>query len=69
MKMDVTNEKLRIGSVSIRSVDAASLVLFGDAETIMASSGTDTPADSLIMQPLVPLVPPHEPGGAHSASR
>jgi spore germination protein PD len=67
MKMDVNNRKLRIGHVAIQSIDAASLVQFGDAETVTTSSLTDTPADSLIIAPMVPLVPPYGGGGAHSA--
>lgn len=57
MKMEVNNKTLRIGSVSIQSANASSFVLFGDADVITASSLTDTPADSLILEPLVTLVP------------
>lgn len=67
LKMNVDNKKLRIGQVSIQSVNAASLVLFGDADSIAVSSLTDTPADSLILKPLDPLVPSAASGEAHSA--
>lgn len=52
MKVTMVNKKLRIGSVAIQSASSASLIQFGDADVITASSLTDTPADSLIMQPL-----------------
>lgn len=57
MKMKTVNKKNRIGSIAIRDVSSASLVHFGDADTITASSLTDTPVDSLIMQPLSPQPP------------
>ena len=62
MKMEAVIKKLRIGGISIRSVDSASLVLLGDAEDIAICGVTDTPADSLIFglpELLVPLLPPH----------
>lgn len=57
MKMTVTNKCIRVGDMKISGVGSASLVLVGDAEVIASSSYFDTPADSLIFNPHVPLIP------------
>ncbi|MFH5185107.1 hypothetical protein ACHHV8_22055 [Paenibacillus sp. TAB 01] len=58
MRMTVKNKCIRVGSIKISGVGSSSLVLIGDAEVITCSSYFDTPADSLIYSPAVPLIPP-----------
>lgn len=69
MKLNVTNKKLRIGRVSIQSINASSFVLFGDADAITSSNRTDTPADSLIMKPMKGMAANHsdESAGGNGA--
>lgn len=57
MKMTVTNKCIRVGSIKISGVGSASIVLIGDAEVITSSSRFDTPADSFVYSPNVPLNP------------
>lgn len=58
MRMTVKNKCIRVGSIKISGVGSSSIVLIGDAEVITCSSYFDTPADSLIYSPAVPLIPP-----------
>ncbi|MDK8210405.1 spore gernimation protein GerPD, partial [Bacillus subtilis] len=44
-----------VGDVSITGVSSSSLFLIGDANYISLSSTFDTPAESLIIGPYVPL--------------
>ncbi len=55
IEMNVTNHGLQVGSIHIVGVGSASVVLIGDTEAITASSVFDTPAESLIIGPLVPF--------------
>lgn len=55
IQMNVTNHALQVGSIHIVGVGSASVVLIGDTEVITASSAFDTPAESLIIGPLVPF--------------
>lgn len=57
MKMTVTNKKIAVEEIEIGGVGSSSLVLVGDTEAITSSSIFDTPADSLIISPQVPLKP------------
>ncbi|MDF2963714.1 MAG: hypothetical protein K0S39_5449 [Paenibacillus sp.] len=61
MKMTVTNKSIRVGAVEIGGVGNSSIVLIGDAEVITSTSYFDTPADSLIYSPQIPLIPVNEP--------
>lgn len=53
--LEVTNERLQVENMRIIGVGSASLVLIGDTETVQLSSAFDTPAESLIITPLVPF--------------
>lgn len=51
MKMTVTNKKIAVDSVEVRSVLNSSLFLVGDSDIITCSFLFDTPADSLVFGP------------------
>ncbi|WP_050614270.1 hypothetical protein [Bacillus testis] len=57
MEYQVTNENLCVSKVKVIAVASSSLLLVGDAQTIQLSSAFDTPPESLIIGPLVPLAP------------
>lgn len=49
------NKELSVGSIRIIGVSSSSLLLVGDAQTIQLASAFDTPPESLIIGPFVPL--------------
>ncbi|WP_110114338.1 spore gernimation protein GerPD [Bacillus sp. CGMCC 1.16541] len=55
MNYSVVNRDLLVGDVSIVGVSSSSLFLIGDAQYISLASTFDTPAESLIIGPYVPL--------------
>lgn len=55
MIFEVYNRDLHVDTISILGVASSSLVLVGDAETIQLASTFDTPPESLIIGPFVPL--------------
>ncbi len=57
MNLQIYNEELQVGNMQVEAVSSSSIVLIGDAETIQLSSIFDTPAESLIIGPFVPLNP------------
>ncbi|WP_070119860.1 spore gernimation protein GerPD [Bacillus marinisedimentorum] len=57
MHYTVVNRELAVGDISILGVSSSSIVLVGDTESIALSSIFDTPAESLIIGPFVPLSP------------
>jgi len=57
MIFDVTNHDLQVGTLKIGIVSSSSLILIGDTSTIQLASYIDTPSDSLIVGPFVPLTP------------
>ena len=57
MNYHVTNENLCVGKIDILSISSSSLLLVGDSQTIQLASSFDTPPESLILVPLVPLAP------------
>ncbi|MGG3471124.1 spore gernimation protein GerPD [Neobacillus pocheonensis] len=57
MNFEVYNRELCVGNIRIIGVASSSLVLVGDTETIQLASTFDTPAESLIIGPFVPLSP------------
>ncbi|RCW51243.1 spore germination protein PD [Paenibacillus prosopidis] len=57
MKMTIVNKSIKIGNLEIKGVGSSSVVLIGDTESITSSSYFDTPADSLIFSPHIPLKP------------
>ncbi|WP_421384124.1 spore gernimation protein GerPD [Bacillus salacetis] len=57
MNLQVINRELCVNSVKIEAVASSSLFLVGDANTIQLASTFDTPAESLLIGPFVPLTP------------
>ncbi|WP_026574481.1 hypothetical protein [Bacillus sp. UNC438CL73TsuS30] len=64
MNLEVYNRELVVGNIQITGVASSSLVLVGDTQTIQLASAFDTPAESLIIGPFVPLEPDVTPGYA-----
>ncbi|MDP4085054.1 MAG: spore gernimation protein GerPD [Bacillota bacterium] len=57
MNYEVYNRDIHVENIRIIGVASASLVMVGDTETIQLASTFDTPAESLIIGPFVPLQP------------
>ncbi|MGG3563512.1 spore gernimation protein GerPD [Neobacillus rhizosphaerae] len=55
MNFEVYNRDLIVQNIKIIGVASSSLVLVGDTESIQLASTFDTPAESLIIGPFVPL--------------
>jgi spore germination protein PD len=55
MKMEVINKQLHIGKIDIMGVASSSMVLVGDTEVVTLSSISDTPPESVLVGPIVPL--------------
>lgn len=55
MKFEVHNCGLNVGNIQITGVASSSVFLIGDNEQIVLSSIFDTPPESLIIGPFVPL--------------
>lgn len=53
--LNVVNERLEVGHIRIMAVGSSSVVLIGDTERIALSSVFDTPPESVIVGPLIPL--------------
>jgi spore germination protein PD len=57
MIFEVYNRDLCVDTIKIIGVASSSLVMVGDTQTIQLASTFDTPAESLIIGPFVPLEP------------
>ncbi|TYS15874.1 spore gernimation protein GerPD [Rossellomorea vietnamensis] len=57
MNLQVINRELCVNTLNIEAVASSSLLLIGDANIIQLASTFDTPAESLIIGPFVPLTP------------
>lgn len=57
MNMQVYNREIQVGDIRIIGVASSSICLVGDAQTIQLASTFDTPAESLLIGPFVPLHP------------
>lgn len=57
MNYTVVNRNLSVGHVDITGISTSSVFLIGDTDTISMSSIFDTPPESLIIGPFVPLTP------------
>jgi spore germination protein PD len=55
MNFEVYNRDIFVECIKIIGVSSSSLVMVGDTETIQLASTFDTPAESLIIGPFVPL--------------
>lgn len=57
MNYEVVNRDICVGSIHVLGVSSSSLLLVGDADSIQLTSLFDTPPESLIIGPFVPLTP------------
>lgn len=57
MHFSVINKELSVHQIQIIGISTSSVVLIGDACTIGMSSVFDTPPESVVIKPLVPLAP------------
>jgi spore germination protein PD len=57
MIYEVYNRDLCVENIKIIGVASSSLVMVGDTQTIQLAATFDTPAESLIIGPFVPLAP------------
>ncbi|MEH7416421.1 spore gernimation protein GerPD [Neobacillus drentensis] len=64
MNFEVHNYILHVENIKIIGVASSSLFMVGDCETIQLASAFDTPAESLIIGPFVPLEQDVTPGYA-----
>ncbi|QED47185.1 hypothetical protein [Cytobacillus dafuensis] len=55
MNFHVYNRELSVGSIRIIGVSSSSILMIGDTQTIQMASAFDTPPESLIIGPFVPL--------------
>ncbi|WP_045519811.1 hypothetical protein [Neobacillus niacini] len=55
MNFEVYNRDICVDTIRILGVASASLVMVGDTQTIQLGATFDTPAESLIIGPFVPL--------------
>jgi spore germination protein PD len=55
MNFEVYNRDLHVDTIRIMGIASSSLVMVGDTQTIQLAATFDTPAESLIMGPFVPL--------------
>ncbi|MDQ0871789.1 spore germination protein PD [Paenibacillus sp. V4I3] len=55
LNLHVENKQLFVGDVRIIGVASSSIFLIGDTEVISLSSMFDTPPESIIISPFVPL--------------
>lgn len=55
LNLQVINRELEVGQISIIAVSSSSYLQVGDTETISLYSSFDTPPESLIISPYVPL--------------
>ncbi|QST00764.1 spore gernimation protein GerPD [Pontibacillus sp. ALD_SL1] len=55
VKFEVHNCGLNVGNIRVQGVSSSSVFLIGDNESIALSSIFDTPPESVIVGPLVPL--------------
>jgi spore germination protein PD len=57
MNMQVYNRDIHVDNIRVEAIASSSLLLVGDTDTIQLASIFDTPAESLIIGPFVPLNP------------
>jgi len=57
MNFTVVNKQLCVDNIRVLGVSSSSIFLVGDADSISLSSVFDTPPESLIIGPFVPLAP------------
>lgn len=57
MNFEVYNRDICVGNIRVIGVASSSLLMVGDTQTIQLASVFDTPPESLIIGPFVPLTP------------
>ena len=57
MIFQVHNHNICVDSIRVLGVSSSSLLMVGDTQTIQLAAAFDTPAESLIIGPFVPLTP------------
>ncbi len=57
MNFTVVNHNICVGSIEVMGVSSSSIFLVGDTDSVSLSSVFDTPPESLIIGPFVPLAP------------
>jgi spore germination protein PD len=57
MNYEVVNRDICVGSIRVIGVSSSSLLMVGDTNSIQLTSLFDTPLESLIIGPFVPLAP------------
>jgi spore germination protein PD len=57
MNFEVVNRELCVGHIQVSAVASSSILLVGDTHSIQMTSLFNTPAESLIIGPFVPLAP------------
>ncbi|WP_053361839.1 spore gernimation protein GerPD [Bacillus sp. FJAT-27251] len=57
MIFNVYNRDIQVGNIHVLGVASSALFLIGDAETIQLAATFDTPPESFISGPFVPLAP------------
>jgi len=55
MNFEVVNHEICVGSIRSIGVSSSSLIMVGDASSIQLTSLFNTPPESLIIGPFVPL--------------
>ncbi len=56
MNFTVVNKKVCVDDIRVVGVTSSSIFLVGDADSISLSSVFDTPPESLIIGPFLPLI-------------
>lgn len=57
MIFQIYNRDICVTNINVDGVSSSSLLMVGDVQTIQLASTFDTPAESLIIGPFVPLAP------------
>ncbi|AND38911.1 MULTISPECIES: germination protein GerPD [Bacillales] len=57
MNYQVYNRDLCVGSIRVLGVSSSSVLMVGDTQTIQLAATFDTPPESLLIGPFVPLTP------------
>jgi spore germination protein PD len=55
MNFEVVNREICVGNIRVTGVIGSSLLMVGDTNSIQLTSFFDTPPESLIIGPFVPL--------------
>ncbi|SFA45109.1 spore germination protein PD [Parageobacillus thermantarcticus] len=56
MNYTVINRDVHVGDIHVIAVTSSAIFLIGDADVINIASAFDTPPESLIIGPFVPLI-------------